>query len=239
MSRFQSFVCRCLFLITLFIACGSAVSAQSTIFNVPSTDVLPEKLFFVEADFIAHFDAYRNGGFQTYGYRTVYGVRKKLEVGINFFYTRNGVTSPKELQANLKWKAYENEKYGFAVTTGSQLFVPLNKSAGKRVYTMLYTNASKVVKHTRGLRLTGGVYTILGEKREFGTKTGGIIGIEQPVKGRLSFIADWYSGKNRFGYSALGLNYAITKKQFLMLGYNFGNSGRGNNAFSAFYGLTY
>jgi len=239
MSRFQSFIGRGLFLISLFIAGGSAVSAQTTIFNIPSTDVLPEKLFFVEADFIAHFDSYRNGGFQTYGYRTVYGVRKKLEVGINFFYTRNGVTSPKELQANLKWKAYENEKYGFAVTTGSQLFVPLNKSAGKRVYTMLYSNASKVVKHTRGLRLTGGVYTILGEKREFGTKTGGIIGIEKPIKGRLSFIADWYSGKNRFGYSALGLNYALTKRQFLTLGYNFGNTGRGNNAFSAFYGFTY
>lgn len=239
MSGLQSFVGRFVFTILLFVACGAAALGQTTIFNIPSTDVVPEKLFFVEADFIAHFDSYRNGGFQTYGYRTVYGARKKLELGVNFFYTRNGTTSPKELQANVKFKTYENEKFGFAVATGSQLFVPLNKSAGKRVYTMFYSNASKVVRQTKGTRLTGGIYTIVGERREFGTKTGGIIGIEQPVKGKLSFIADWYSGKNRFGYSALGFNYAFTKKQFLTLGYNFGNTGRGNNAFSAFYGFTY
>jgi hypothetical protein len=217
-----------------------AVSAQSTIFNIPSTDVVDKKHLYMEADFIAHFDKWENGGFQSYGYRTVYGVRKNLEVGVNFFYTRTGGdTSPKELQPNIKYKVYENEKYGLAVSTGAQFFVPLNKSAGSRTFGMFYSNASKVFKKTGETRVTGGFYTVFGAERDFGTKTGALIGLEQPIKGKLSFTADWSSGKNRFGYATAGLLYAFTKRQFVQVGYNFGNSGRGNNALSAFYGFTY
>lgn len=223
----------------LILLAGFAVSAQSTIFNIPSTDVMGEKRFYVEGDFIGHFDKWEKGGFQTFGYRTVYGVRKNLEVGVNFFYTRNGRTSPKELQFNGKYKVYEKEKYGFAVSGGAQFFVPLNKSAGRRAFGMLYSNASKVIKRTGETRITGGFYTVVGAEKDFGAKNGAIVGIEQPIKGKLSFTADWYSGKNRFGYSSAGFSYSFAKRQFFQIGYNWGNSGRGNNALSAFYGFTY
>lgn len=197
---------------SLFIIIGSlTISAQTTIYNVPSTDVLPEKLFYVEADFIGHFDAYRKGGFQSYGYRTVYGVRRNLEVGANFFYTRTGSTSPKEFQPNIKWKFYANEKYGVAVATGAIFFVPLDKQAGSRTFGSFYTTASKTIEKANGLRLTGGAYKVIGAERDFGTKGGAIIGVEQPIKQRLSMLVDWYSGKNRFGYSAAGFGYGITK----------------------------
>ena len=165
---------------------------------------------------------------------------KISEVGANFFYTRNGNRpSPKEFQANVKYRAFQNEKYGVAVSTGAQFFIPLDKSAGTRAYSMVYANASKTVNPLNGMRLTGGFYKIIGANRDFGSKRGVIIGIEQPLIRRFTFIGDWYSGNNRFGYSAAGLNYAITKKQFVLIGYNFGNFGAGNNAFSAFYGFTF
>jgi hypothetical protein len=230
---------RRIFLSLLIFAAFSGVSAQSTIFNIPSTDVLEEKRFFIEADFIAHFDKWEKGGFQSYGYRTVYGVRKNLEVGVNFFYTRNGSTSPKELQPNIKYKIYEKEKYGLAVSIGAQFYVPLNKSAGKRPFGMFYSNFSKIVRQTGETRVTGGFYTVFGAERDFGAKTGALLGVEQPIKGKLSFTADWSSGTNRFGYATAGLLYSFTKRQFFQVGYNFGNSGRGNNALSAFYGFTY
>lgn len=217
----------------------SIIQAQSTIFNTPSTDVLSEKTFYVEGDFIAHFDKFAKGGFQSFGYRTVYGVRKKMEVGVNFYYTRNGSTSPKELQPNFKYKIYEKEKYGFAVSSGAMFFVPLNKSAGSRTFGFFYSNASKIIRQTRRTRVTSGFYTVVGANRAFGTKTGATVAVEQPLKGRLTFTADWFSGKNRFGYLAAGFSYAVTKRQFFQIGYNFGNSGRGNNALSAFYGFTY
>lgn len=239
MPKFQTVL-----FVSLFFAFNFSISAQSTLFNVPSTDTLPENRFYVEADFIAKFAKYDKGGFQTYGYRTVYGVKRNLEVGANFFYTRNGgtrngETAPKEFQPNIKFQAYQNEKYGVAISTGAIAFVPLDKSAGTRTYAMVYANGSKTVKLTKGTRVTGGYYTVVGAERDFGTKRGFILGVEQPIRRRLSFIADWYSGDNRFGYSAAGLNYAITKKQFLLVGYNFGNFGAGNNAFSAFYGFTF
>ncbi len=239
MPEIKSVLLRCVFLCLLIFTASFAIEAQSTIFNIPSTDVMGEKRFYVEADFIAHFDKWRKGGFQSFGYRTVYGVRKKLEVGVNFFYTRNGSTSPKELQPNFKYKVFEKEKYGVAVSAGGQFFVPLNKSAGNRTFGMFYTNASKVIKKTGETRVTGGFYTVVGAAKGFGTKNGAIVGIEQPIIGKLSFTGDWYSGKNRFGYSTAGFSYSFAKRQFFQVGYNFGNSGRANNAFSAFYGFTY
>ena len=233
MTKFQT---------VLFVLFASvySISAQSTLFNVPSTDTLPEGRFYIEADFIAKFAKYDKGGFQTYGYRTVYGVRKNLEVGANFFYTRDGSkTSAKEFQPNIKFQAYQNERYGVAVSTGAIAFVPLDKTAGTRTYAMLYANGSKTIKRTKGTRVTGGYYAVVGAERDFGTKRGVILGIEQPLRRKFSFIADWYSGNNRLGYSAAGLNYAITNRQFILVGYNFGNFGRGNNAFSAFYGFTF
>lgn len=230
---------RC-FLLILVLICGTiSVFAQSTIFNIPSTDVLSENTFYLEGDVIVHFDKYQNGGFQTLGYRGVYGVTKKLEAGANIFYTRTGDGTPLEIQPNLKYKVYENEEHRIGVSVGTQIYVPLNKAAGNKTYGMIYANASKVIEQTNGTRITGGIYQMIGVDKNFGTKTGAIVGLEQPIKGRLTFAADWYSGKNRFGYSAAGLSYSFTKQQFLMVGYNFGNTGRGNNAFSAFYGITY
>ena len=234
----KSPVWACVILLSAFAA--NSVLAQSTIFNIPSTDVVAEKTAYLEADFLTHFGSYERGGFRSYGYRMNYGLKKNVEIGANFFYTRNGnETSPKEIQPNVKWKIYTNERYGIGVSTGAMLFVPLDKSAGTRTFGLIYSNVSKVFKSARGMRLTGGFYTLVGAKREVGTKTCAIVGIEQPVFRRLSFLADWYSGKNRFGYSAAGFGLPITKRQFVYAGYNFGNTGRANNYFSAFYGVAF
>ena len=96
MSKFQLFI----FLVLSVIFLNILTPAQTTIFNVPSTDTVSKKSFYVEGDFISHFDSYNNGGFQTYGYRTVYGVTQKFEVGLNLFKTRNGVKNFTEFQPN-------------------------------------------------------------------------------------------------------------------------------------------
>ena len=225
----------------LLLACAANfAAAQTTIFNIPSTDVVAEKTAYLEADFLTHFGSYERGGFRSYGYRMVYGARKNVEVGANFFYTRNGSRpSPKEFQPNIKWKTYANERHGIGMSTGAMFFIPLDKSAGTRTFGLVYSNVSKTVKRANGMRLTGGFYTLLGARRSAGTRTGAIVGFEQPVARRVSFIADWYSGKNRFGYSAAGFGLAVTKRQFLYAGYNFGNAGRANNYFSAFYGVAF
>jgi hypothetical protein len=217
----------------------TAVSAQTTIFNVPSTDVTAERKAYLELDFISHFDKLSQGGFQTYGYRVTYGLRKKVEVGTNFFYTRSSSPAFREFQANVKFKALESEKHKFAVSGGAQVFVPLRGQPGQRTVSMLYSNASQVIPRANNLRFTGGIYTMVNAKRDFGTRTGAIVGVEQPVNRKLNLIADWYSGKNRFGYSTAGLSFVATSRQILFAGYNFGNAGRANNSFSFYYGYNF
>jgi len=226
-------------LLFLLVVGNSQINAQTTIFNAPSTDVTAEKGLYLEGNFVSHLDKYDQSGFQTYGFKTVYGLRKKIEVGTNFYYTRSGSPSLNEFQANAKWKVYESEKYGVSVSTGTQVFVPLKNKTGVNTVSMLYSNASKVMPKTNGLRLTGGYYMMLRAKDTFGSKSGAIMAIEQPVVKKLNFIADWYSGKNRFGYTFAGFSLATSKKQTLFAGYNFGNAGRANNSFAFSYGVNY
>lgn len=219
---------------------SSGVLAQSTIFNIPTTDVVESKSAYLEADFIAHFDKLKNGGFQTYGYRTVYGLTKKVEVGTNFYFTRSSSPNLNEFQVNAKYRFFGNEKLGLAASAGTQVFIPIRDKTGLKTFSMFYTNASKTFEKAKGFRVTGGYYRIIGvNKQAFGSKQGAIIGIEQTVFKKISFLADYYSGKNRFGYTAAGFGLPITKNQTIYAGYNFGNTGRANNSFAFYYGFNY
>lgn len=233
------FVCRYFRLTLLICSLPFLASAQTTIFNLPSTDTQPKKTLYLEADFYAHFDSFQNGGFRAYSPVVVYGVRKDLEIGVNMIYTRSEDDSAVELQPNVKWKFYENEKSDVTASAGAITFIPLNKSAGSKPSAMFYANVSKTFKSAKELRLTGGVYTMAGTKQDVGTRNGFMFGLEQPVTSKFTILADWSSGNNRFGYATVGAGYQVTEKQFFGAGYSFGNFGRGNNYFTAFYGFTF
>ncbi len=217
-----------------------SISAQSTIFNAPSTDVQEKGKTYLEFDFISHFDKYENGGFQTYGWRGTYGIGKKVEVGANLFYTSDGGKKiPFVMNPNAKWQTYANEKKKIAVSTGIIASVPLNRAAGTRTTAMVYSNISKVISKANGLRTTFGGYKFINTKKEVGDSAGIFVGIEQPLFKRVSFTGDWFSGKNGIGYATPGLTVLIKKNQIFGAGYNIGNSGRGNNSFTSYYGVTF
>src|SRR3989442_10822564 len=65
------------FLSMLLVSGFSGVAAQSTIFNVPSTDVQAPGKVYLEGDFITHYASYRAGAYQTYGPRSVVGLPGK------------------------------------------------------------------------------------------------------------------------------------------------------------------
>lgn len=229
----------CVVSMGLTLALASIAAGQMTIINTATTETLAKKSFYFEADVIFKPEKWDKGGFQTYGYRTVYGIDNKTEAGINFFYTRNGSTSPKELSVSIKRNFFASERLNAAAAAGATVYVPLNDSAGDRVTTFAYGNASKGFKRLRGLKLTGGVYRVFNGGRGFGTRQGVTAAIEQPLTSRISLVADWISGSNRFGYAAAGVNVQLTKRQFILTTFNVGNSGRGNNFFAIFYGYTY
>lgn len=239
MSKIDSILIRAVFSVLFVVAGSEAVAAQTTLFNIPTAETLQKGSWGIEADFITKPVPYREGGYQTYGYRVAYGLNNMTELGSNFYYTYDGDKATAQAEFSVKQNVYRNEKYGVSVAGGAIAFVPLRSTNGDRTAVMVYGVASKSINPLNGLTVTGGAYHIFGGSKNFGDKTGAILGLNQPIVKRVSFVADWFSGSNRVGYASAGLNFAVTKRQYLTTGYSFGNSGRGNNAFAAYYGFTF
>jgi hypothetical protein len=218
----------------------AAAVAQSTLFNVPSTDVVAKKKVYLEFDFISHLTSHTNGGFQIYAPRAVFGVAKGVEAGVNVSVVDAlAPNQPVYISPNVKWQFYSNEKTGVAVAAGGLLYTPIAHRAGADTYGFVYSVVSKKVKSDYGPRLTGGGYALPGLANGLGTKGGAIVGYEQPLAKKVTFIADWFSGKNAFGYVTPGFSFTLPKSSLLNVGYSIGNHGRGNNALFVYYGITF
>lgn len=219
--------------------------AQSTIFNIPSTDVVAKKKTYVEFDFISHLEGTNNGGFQTYVPRVVFGVGKNVEVGVNVAATHSAAPATVYIQPNIKWQFYANEKAGTALTVGALAYAPLKDRDVNDTFGFLYANGSKKFSGDHGARLTVGGYGLVGYDVATGpngkkvTKGGAMIGYEQPLTKKVSFVADWFSSNNAFGYATPGFSFALPKNGLLNIGYSIGNTGKKNNALFIYYGITF
>ena len=69
------------------VALGAVVvqpaAAQSTIFNIPSTDTVAPKKTYFEIDYVMQLPKPDAGQFQVFTPRLVFGVTPQLEVGLN------------------------------------------------------------------------------------------------------------------------------------------------------------
>lgn len=227
--------------VALLLSTTKEVAAQSTLFNIPSTDVVPKKKVYLEFDFISHLESHSDGGFQAYVPRGVVGVGKRTEIGLNAaFLDTLAPDQPVELQPNLKYQIYQNEAKGVTVASGGILYLPIANRTGTDTFGMIYTVVSKQLKADRGPRITGGAYGLVGRASGTGNSGGAIVGYEQPLApGKVSFVTDWFSGKNRFGYVTPGFAITISKTSLLYAGYSIGNQGRKNNALFIYYGVTF
>jgi hypothetical protein len=217
--------------------CGA--SAQSTVFNIPSTDVQAAKRWYVEADFTAHLSSFESGGYQSYGPRIVYGLNRRMEVGFNAFYTYTSPAEPTEIQPNFKVKLYDNETHGVGLAAGTVAFIPVTRRSESTDRAMVYAVASKSIKGDFGPRFTAGSYALIGTFEPGTSRKGALIGYEQPITKRVTFVADWASGKNDYGYLVAGAGITLTRKSTLYVGYNFGNEGRANNSLGIYYGFSF
>ena len=214
--------------------------AQSAIMNVPSTDAVRASQVYLEFDFITSYAWEREHGFQNYIPRVVVGLGKNVEAGVNVSYTRvPGVQQPIEVQPNLKWQFYNNERKGIAAAVGCILYAPITHRVGTNTFGLCYSALSKKFTGNYGPRFTGGTYVLVRSKNREGTKAGAIVGYEQPLARKVAFIVDWSSGDNRFGYVAPALNFTTSSRSALSTGYNIANHGRGKNALFAYYGITF
>lgn len=215
------------------------MSAQSTVFNIPSSDVLSRGEGYFEANFTAHLSSYESGGYQLYGPRIVYGLGKRTEIGLNAFYTHSGTAEPIELQPNFKWKFFEDQDRGLGAATGVMFFIPVTERSSSTSSAQVYAVISKNLKGDDGPRFTGGAYVLIGSVEEGTTKQGVLLGYEQPLEKKFVLQVDWSSGNNDIGYVSAGAGINLTASSVLYVGYSVGNQGRGNNYVGVFYGISF
>jgi hypothetical protein len=241
---------------TLALTCGLAFSAvmtfvqpaaaQSTIFNIPSTDTVAPKKGYFEFDYLPQLPPADEGAWQVFTPRFIAGITPKLEAGVNFanaHYSDGGGTYSL-FQPNAKYKLYANDDSGVASTAGIVGYVATNHrdELTDKDWGQVYGNVSK--KFKAGARITGGVWGSFGLSDD----TGGVLaGYEQPLSSKVSFVADWFSGKNFWGYFTPGISVTLPHASLLNIGYSIGNNAYNddegndshNKALFIYYGITF
>ena len=160
-------------------------------------------------------------------------------MGLNVFFTRAKPGEPIVIEPNFKWQFYADESRGLAAAAGVLLSIPVTRRKDGTTTAMFYAVGSKTFEGRYGPRVTAGGYTLAGWLEKGTTKHGVLLGYEQPVTSKVSFLADWASGNNDYGYVVAGTGITLSAKDSIYAGYNFGNQGRGNNALGIYYGRSF
>ena len=218
-------------------------AAQSTIFNIPTTDTVAPKHGYFEFDYFPELPGPDGGGrFTTYTPRIVFGVVNNVEAGVNISnFHVNDVGTFSLFQPNIKYKFYADDDDGLAAAAGIIGYIPMNHRDDSDTFGQIYGNVSKKIKS--GARFTGGVWSSISLASG---NTGGVLaGYEQPLGGsKVSFVADWFSGKNFWGYFTPGISVTLPHNGLLNIGYSIGNDSFGdpsndNRALFVYYGITF
>lgn len=207
------------------------VSAQQTIFNVPTTDVLDRGKVYAELDVpFKPNDSESVGRFSSFVPRIVAGVGGRTEIGLNI----TGNIQPGEdtttLVPSAKVKLYDGGDNGWAVVVGDNLFIPIRN----RQYDAGNYSYAAVSKTTGKTRLTAGGYHYTPDVVAPGAqRAGGQFGFEQTINPRLTLAADWITGRHANGYVTPGVIFKPHPKVTGYAGYSVGNGGasRGNHFF--------
>jgi hypothetical protein len=232
--------------------CSHAL-AQSTIFNIPTTDTVAKGKVYAEFDFIPQIPAPDGSRWYLYNPRLVVGAPHNFEFGVNFpiydLSASHDSFTNAYIQPNAKWKFYDNDKSGIALAVGGVINTPLNHRDGQDSWGYVYGLISKKVKTgDYGPRFHGGAYGVISNDDcagFCGTRAGAILGYEQPVSKKISIVADWFSQKNTLGYFTPGISITVPGNGLLNVGYMIGNdSWKDSNAtknryLMVYYGVTF
>jgi hypothetical protein len=243
-----------LFATLLLVGVAPTVRAQSTIFNIPSTDNVSAKKAYGEFDGLPQAPGPEDGPrIVLYNPRLVVGLPGNVEAGVNFptFHTNSTTeleaSTAAYIEPNVKAKFYNNDAGGWAAAGGALLHTALNNREGQHSWGLVYGNVSKKVKGSAlGARFTAGPYAVLVGDEDFGGPRGGVLlGYEQPVHPKVSIVADWFSGKNYYGYFTPGVSITLPRSGLLNIGYSIGNdswedsNATKNRYFFMYYGITF
>jgi len=201
--------------VILFIPSAN-VNAQQTIFNVPSTDVLDKGKVYAELD--ANLKA-TDAKFSSFVPRVVVGAGRNIEFGLNVTGNIQPGADSTTLVPTIKWRPYQGEN-GWTIVLGNNLFVPVRNRAYNAA-NYFYAETSKTFKN--GTRITFGGYDFTKNVVASANRAGGQFGFEQPLNRKITFAADWFTGKHANGYFTPGLIFKAGPRVTGYAGYSIGN----------------
>lgn len=245
--------------VLLFVLAAQTAMAQSTIFNIPSTDTVEKGKAYAEIDVLPQAPPFAGYRTTLINPRLVVGGPHDTEFGVNFPTYHNsqsvsycGTSSTcGYIEPNFKIKVYKNDDEGLTLAAGALLHAPLNQRTGNDTWGLFYGNFSKKVKTGNyGPRISAGPYVVADKNPATFTavgahRVGAILGYEQPLASKVSFVADWYSGKNYYGYFTPGISITLPHSGLFNAGYSIGNdSWKNSNATKnrfvfVYYGVTF
>jgi len=219
--------------ILLFIlAFSTLLSAQQTIFNVPTSDILDKGKVYLELDASFKFNTQDAlGRFSSFVPRIVVGTGGDIEVGLNVVGNIQPGADTTTLVPAAKWRVYNGGDNGWSIVVGDNVYIPVRNRSYK-IGNYAYAQASKTFKS--GTRLTAGGYNFTKNVvASNANRSGGQFGFEQTVNKYINVNADWFSGKHAAGYFTPGVAFKLHPKVTGYAGYSIGNAGAssGNHFF--------
>lgn len=204
----------------------SAVHAQQTIFNVPSTDVLDRGKVYGELDVsFKPTDSALVNKFSSFVPRVVVGAGSGVEIGLNLIGNIQPGADTTTLVPAIKWKPYQGKNNGVAIVVGDNLYLPVRNRA-YNAGNYVYAEISKTFKG--GTRLTASGYDFTRNVVASANRAGGQFGFEQPLNKKVTLAADWFTGKHGAGYFTPGLVFKVGPKVTGYAGYSIGNQSPSN-----------
>jgi len=217
-------------ILVLFFASLEA-SAQQTVFNVPTADVLDGGKVYVELDAAFKFnDQESSNRFSSFVPRVVVGAGKNIEVGLNVTGNINPGADSTTLVPNAKWRFYQNEKKKVALFGGTNFYVPV-RNRSYRFGTYSYVAAAKTFNKTRFT--AGGFVYSKNVVAPNASRGGGQFAVEHAINDKFTLAADWLTGKHANGYFTPGVIYKPHPKVTTYFTYSIGNTNaaKGNHYF--------
>lgn len=214
-------------LLPILFAIYLTARSQQTVYNVPTTDVLPKEKVYFELDIsVKPNDSQALSHFSSFVPRMVVGVGHRIEVGVNITGNIQPGPDATTIVPTVKWKVYDGGDNGWAVVVGNNLFIPVhNKSYNLGTFT--YVMAQKTFKP--GTRIgAGGNFFSRNVVAPNANRAGGQFTFEQRITKKLNFNTDWYTGKHSNGYLTTGGAYKLSNKLTGVAAYSIGNANASN-----------
>lgn len=203
----------------------SALATPSTLGFYPSTDTYADKSFHLDVD--TYGEGLKTNGTDsvglTYGIGGKNGAFGRSEIGLDYITNGGALSVGKRLLFNAKTQLYNNDDSKTRVVAGvwgvgskdvaspDVLYLLGSKAFtwGRVHVGVAQSLAKKGIIATPGQALAG----------SGGDRTSLHLGYDRAITSKLSFAADWYSGKNSYSGVQPTLYYAVNDKASFGLGY--------------------